>query len=132
MAGKPLAKDYRYPSRFAFSSSWGRRSRQGQNPVQGAWATIRREVKRYELFPPFSITFRNRLTSRAVGIEGWAPARVTVRAATAEANRTASGGSAPFINETARPALKASPAAVESTAWTLKAGTKDSPLPDAQ
>src|ERR1700693_4056499 len=66
--------------------------------------------------------FRNRSTSRAVGIEGCAPTRVTEIAATAEAYRAACTGAAPRRRLTANPALNASPAAVESTAFTANAG----------
>src|ERR1700733_7305563 len=66
---------------------------------------------------------RNFVTSRADGIEGCAPLRVTETAATAEAKRAASSGVLPASRLTARPALKAPPAAVESIAFTTKDGT---------
>jgi hypothetical protein len=71
----------------------------------------------------FYCDFRNRSTSRAVGIEGCAPTRVTEIAATAEAYRAACTGAAPRRRLTANPALNASPAAVLSTALTANAGT---------
>src|SRR6202522_1153779 len=67
--------------------------------------------------------FRNRSTSRAEGIDGCAPWRVTEIAATADAYRAASRGFLPNSRLTANPALKASPAAVESTAFTANDGT---------
>src|SRR6202167_3411987 len=67
-------------------------------------------------------SFRNRSTSRADGMEGCAPIRVTEMAATAEAYRAACTGAAPERRLTAKPALKASPAAVVSTAFTTKGG----------
>ena len=70
----------------------------------------------------FYCDFRKRSTSRAAGIEGCAPTRVTEIAATAEAYRAACTGAAPDRRLTANPALNASPAAVESTAFTVKAG----------
>src|SRR5512146_199856 len=63
--------------------------------------------------------FRNLPTSSAVGMEGWAPLRVTESAATAQAKVAASTGLLPCSKPTASAPLKASPAAVESTARTL-------------
>src|SRR5207248_7616836 len=65
---------------------------------------------------------RNCSTSSAEGIEGCAPARVTESAATAEAKIALACTEERRRNPTARPALKASPAAVASTASTAKAG----------
>ncbi len=62
----------------------------------------------------------------AVGIEGWAPGRVTEMAATAEAKTAQRSTSTPRIKATAKPALKASPAAVVSMAATENAGTRSS------
>ena len=62
-------------------------------------------------------------TSAWVGMEGWAPWRVTEMAATAEANLTLATGSLPRRSAVAKAPLKASPAAVVSTAFTLYEGT---------
>ena len=51
-------------------------------------------------------------------MEGWAPWRVTEMAATAEAYLTLATGSLPRSSAVAKAPLKASPAAVVSTAFT--------------
>src|SRR5882762_10325075 len=65
------------------------------------------------------LSSRKRSTSKEVGIDGWAPGRVTEIAATADAHEALLSGSCPFSSATARAPLKASPAAVVSTACTL-------------
>ena len=57
-------------------------------------------------------------TSAAVGSDGWAPAREAASAPAAQARRSASSRSRPSSSETTRHAVKASPAAVPSTAST--------------
>src|SRR5580704_18807683 len=77
---------------------------------------------RFAFVAGYCCAFRNVATSRADGIEGCAPLRVTEIAATAAAYRAASSGFLPDSKLTAKPALNASPAAVESMAFTLNAG----------
>jgi hypothetical protein len=63
---------------------------------------------------------RNSSTSARVGIDAWAPMRVTDIAAAAFANRSAASSSLPSVNATANAPLKVSPAAVASRASTGK------------
>jgi hypothetical protein len=57
---------------------------------------------------------RNASTSERVGIDAWAPMRVTDIAAAAFANRSADSSSLPSVSATAKAALNVSPAAVAS------------------
>jgi hypothetical protein len=65
---------------------------------------------------------RNASTSGRVGMEAWAPNRVTEMAAAAFANRSAESSSLPSVSATASAALNVSPAAVVSRASTRKPG----------
>ena len=66
--------------------------------------------------------FNSFSTSSVSGKDGCAPNLVTASAPQAQAYCTASSSDLPFNNPTAKPPMKASPAAVVSTTFTLKAG----------
>lgn len=65
---------------------------------------------------------RNPSTSARVGMDAWAPMRVTEIAAAAFANRRAASSSLPSVSATASAALNVSPAAVASRASTRNPG----------
>jgi hypothetical protein len=65
---------------------------------------------------------RKASTSARVGMDAWAPIRVTEMAAAAFANRSADSSSLPSVSATANAALKVSPAAVASRASTENPG----------
>src|SRR3989442_5891433 len=68
-------------------------------------------------------------TSSAVGSDGWAPKRDAASAPAAHARRSASSGSRSSRSETTRQAVKASPAAVPSTASTRGGRARAIPRP---
>ena len=78
-------------------------------------------------FKVFQFLVKNSSTSARVGMEGWAPWRVTLRADAALAKRRASAESSVPAAATASAPQNTSPAAVVSTAFTRKAGTVSEP-----
>ena len=74
--------------------------------------------------PPVSsfVPLRQESSSSRVGMLGWAPGRVTERAAASVANRPASSSLRPSARAAANAPFQASPAAVVSTTSTLGAG----------
>src|SRR5207253_538351 len=89
----------------------GRQGEQERNRVVMTWIALQQDRGRHSARSIASI-------SPAVGSDGWAPKREAAIAPAAQARWSASSRSRPSSRETTRQAVKASPAAVPSTAST--------------